>query len=465
MPAPPGLVDRHAQCPSFEFGSAPILPPRPAARTGRVGAAVLANPNGRLLYMTPVSVNADASAAPFDPYELTDTVGGTIADPYPRFHELRRESPVHLGMVDLGEGAPPPDPSKPTPVTVVGFDEVVQVLRDNETFSSAVYAEVVGPVMGRTILEMDEPEHRTARALVAPSFRSKVLEHWEDELVALVVNELVDTFIEQGRTDLVRSVTFNFPVQVIARILGLPREDYPRFQRWALEQTSVHANWERGLAASAALREYFVAVVEERRAAPGDDLISDLVRAEVDGERLSDEEVYSFLRLLLPAGVETTYRASGSLLFALLNDRAQFGALCADRSLYAQAFEEAVRWEPPVTIILRRAARATELAGVPIEQGADVALLIGAANRDEHKYTDPDRYDMFRSQRQHVGFGFGVHVCLGMHLARMESRVAINALFDRLGSFTLDPDVEPPRLEGLAFRSPLSLPVAFAPRG
>ena len=217
------------------------------------------------------------------------------------------------------------------------------------------------------------------------------------------------------------------------------------------------------MAASSALRDYFAEVMTERRASPGDDLISDLVRADIDGVRLSDEEIYSFLRLLLPAGVETTYRASGSLLFALLNDRAQLQALYEDRSLFPQAFEEAVRWEPPVTVILRRARRDTELAGVKIDEGADIALMIGAANRDERKYADPDRFDMFREVRQHVGFGFGVHVCLGMHLARMESRVAINTLFDRLGPFRLDPDTEPPHIEGLAFRSPLSLPVVFDP--
>ena len=398
---------------------------------------------------------------PFDPYELKDMVGGTIRDPYPELHELARRSPVHTGPIDLGEGADLADPTKPAPVTVFGFDEVVQVLRDHETYSSVVYADVMGTVMGRTILQMDEPEHRTIRSLVAGSFRSKMLERWEEELVAVVVNELVDAFIGRGRADLVREVTFNFPVQVIARILGLPRSDYPRFQRWALELTSVAANWERGMAASAALRDYFADVMADRRATPGDDLISDLVRAEVEGQHLSDEEIYSFLRLLLPAGVETTYRATGSLLFALLEDRRQFDALYADRSLYPQAFEEVVRWEPPVTVILRRTTRDTVLAGVPIGEGADVALLIGAANRDERKYTDPDRFDMFRQQRQHVGFGFGVHVCLGMHLARMESRIAINTLFDRLGPFTLDPEADPPHIEGLAFRSPLSLPVVF----
>ncbi|HUE07197.1 MAG TPA: cytochrome P450 [Acidimicrobiales bacterium] len=412
--------------------------------------------------MPGVDTAADAAAMPFDPYELKDMVGGTLRDPYPLFHELRRQSPVHTGPIDLGEEEDiNPDPSKPPPVTVFGFEEVVQVLRDNETYSSVVYADVMGIVMGRTILEMDEPEHKKIRDLVASSFRSKMLARWEEELVAVVVNDLVDSFIEQGRTDLVRSVTFNFPVQVIARILGLPRDDYPRFQRWALELTSVARDWERGVAASTALRDYFADVMEERRAKPGDDLISDLVRAEVDGEHLSDEDIYSFLRLLLPAGVETTYRASGSLLFALLNDRTQFDALYADRSLFQQAFEEVVRWEPPVTVILRRAARNTVLAGVAIDKGADVALMIGAANRDERKYAEPDRYDMFRSQRQHVGFGFGVHVCLGMHLARMESRIAINTLLDRLGPFALDTEAEAPWIEGMAFRSPLSLPVVF----
>jgi cytochrome P450 len=402
---------------------------------------------------------------PFDPFELKDTVSGDMRDPYPRMHELRRQSPVHSGPIELGNGdAPPVDLSRPAPITVFGFDETVQVLRDGETYSSGVYEGIMGSVMGRTILQMDEPEHRVNRALVSQSFRSKVLEHWEESLVAVVVNELIDTFIDNGRADLVREVTFNFPAQVIAHILGLPRADYPSFQRWAIELTSVATNWDRGIQASAALRDYFAGVMEERRAAPGDDLISDLVQVDVDGTKLTDEEIYSFLRLLLPAGVETTYRATGNLLLALLRDRTQFDALYNDRSLFPQAFEEALRWEPPVTVILRQATCDTELAGVPVAVGADVALLLGAANRDERKYDDPDRYDMFRQGRQHLGFGFGVHVCLGMHLARMESRVAINTLMDRLGPFTLDPAAPDPHIEGMAFRSPLSLPVVFTGR-
>ena len=217
----------------------------------------------------PGTETANSAAVPFDPYELKDVVGGTIRDPYPLLHELRRQSPVHTGPIDIGEGIDEQDPNKPSPVTVFGFDEVVQVLKDNETYSSNVYSDVMGMVMGRTVLEMDEPEHRQNRALVAGSFRTKMLERWEEDLVALVVNELIDSFIDAGRADLVRTITFNYPVQVIARILGLPRSDYPIFQRWAIELTSVAANWERGVAASVALRDYFAEVMAERRSHAG----------------------------------------------------------------------------------------------------------------------------------------------------------------------------------------------------
>ncbi len=400
----------------------------------------------------------------FDPFELEDTVSGNIRDPYPRMAELRRQSPVHVGPVDLGDGLNEVDPSIPQPVTVFGFDESVQVLRDNETFSSTVYEGVMGAVMGKTILQMDEPEHRLHRALVSPTFRSKVLEQWEGDLVQRVVNELIDGFADRGTADLVQELTFNFPVQVIARILGLPRSDFPMFQRWAIGITSVASNWERGIEASEALRDYFACVLDERRRQPADDLISQLLVAEVDGRTLDDEEIYSFLRLLLPAGVETTYRASGNMLYGLLTNPDQLERVRSDRSLVPDAFEETLRWEPPVTVILRRAMRDTEVGGVAVEKGADVALLLGSANRDERKYEHPDDFDVFRASRQSVGFGFGVHVCLGMHLARMETRVAINTLFDRLPDMRLAPEPDQDlHIKGMAFRSPIALPVAFTP--
>jgi cytochrome P450 len=398
----------------------------------------------------------------YDPFAaFNDVVAGDTRDPYPDFAEKRRESPVWKGDLMPMDLLPEGMDIEPGWIAF-RYEDCSRILRDARTFTSTGYDSTIGMVMGHMILGMDDPEHRGHRNLVAHAFREKSLARWEPEFIGPIIDELIDRFAAGGEAELVRQLTFEFPVRVIARLLGLPEEDFPQFQRWSVELIGLVADIDRGLAASESLRDYFAGVVAERRAEPKEDVISDLVTAEVDGEKLTDEEIYSFLRLLLPAGVETTYRATGNLLFALLGDRAQFDALYHDRSLFPQAFEESLRWEGPVTVILRRATCDTELAGVPIAAGADVALLLGAANRDERKYPDPDRYDMFRQMRQHVGFGFGVHVCLGMHLARMESRVAVNTLFDRLGPFTLDPAAEAPHIEGMAFRSPLSLPVVFS---
>jgi len=409
-----------------------------------------------------------AETAPFDPFELQDTVTGDIRDPYPRMADLRRQSAVHFGNIDFtgsDEPEPPLVSEVPVPVSVFGHDEVVSVLRDDRTYSSTVYEGIMGVVMGPTILQMDAPRHKVQRALVSPAFRSRVLERWETELVRSVVDDLIDAFAARGRADLVRELNFGFPVQVIARILGLPMVDYPKFQEWTIGLISVASNWDRAMAASEELRVYLTAVIEQRRRQPADDLISDLVVAEIEGERLSDEDILAFLRLLLPAGVETTYRATGNLLFGLLQHPEQLEALRNDRALFPQAFEESLRWEPPVTVILRKTLKDAVLGGVPIPANSDVGLFLGAANRDDRRYADPDTFDMFRQAQQHVGFGFGVHMCLGMHLARMEARVAVNAILDRLDDIRFDPDADDdPHIHGMAFRSPTSLPVCFSPR-
>jgi cytochrome P450 len=407
--------------------------------------------------MTPLN---DPASAGFDPVELADAPGARLRDPYPRLAELRRICPVHAGPIDVGLGVYPSDPGRPPPVTVLGFDESSEVLRDAETYSSVVYEDVMGAFLGRTLLQLDDPEHRDLRALVSPAFRSRALVRFEDELVRRVVHELIDGFADQGRADLVRQLTFDFPVQVIARILGLPRRDYPRFQRWAVEITSAPRHFDRGLAASAALRAYFAQVLADRRRRPADDLVTDLAEGEVDGRRLHDEEIFSFLRLLLPAGVETTYRATGNVLFGLLTRDDQLEAVAAEANLVPRAIEESLRWEPPVTVVLRRATRKTTLAGVTVEQGADVGILLGAANHDERRFARPDEFDLFRPPRPHLAFGFGVHVCLGMHLARMEGRIAVETVLERLPHLRLEPDEET-YIGGFSFRSPGTLPVRF----
>lgn len=348
-------------------------------------------------------------------------------------------------------------------VTVLGYEECQTVLTHPDTFSSSIYDQIMGPVMGVTLLELEGAAHRASRALVSPSFRTALLERWRTELVEVVVHELIDRFAPRGRAELSREFTFAFPVLVIARIMGLPRQDYPRFQRLSIELLNVVYDWDRGLAASAELKAYLAEILAERRRHPQDDLISMLAESEIDGARLTDDEIFAFLLLILPAGVETTYRASGNLLVALLTEPALLTQLRADRGMLRGAFEEALRWEPPITTVVRRAARDCELGGVAIPAGTTVSVSVAAANRDPARYPDPDRFDPTRKNVAHLTFGGGPHLCLGMHLARMEATVAIDALLDRLPDLRLDPAAPAPHVVGVAFRSPAALPVEFTP--
>jgi cytochrome P450 len=389
--------------------------------------------------------------------KFDDVVSGDVRDPYTGLALMRRELPVQR----LDTSTMPHEESKPV-FMVYRHEEVQQMLRDNETFSSAIIIDAFGDALGKHVmLGMDEPEHGRHRTLVSKAFSQKALARWEHELVGQVANELIDRFADRGHADLRSEFTFPYPTQIIASLLGLPREDYPQFQRWSVALLSILFERERGLAASEALREYFVPILADRRQEPREDLISGLAQAEIDGERLSDEEIFSFLRLLLPAGVETTYRSLGNLLLGLLSNPDQLDAVRADRSLIPQAIEEAIRWEPPLLTITRVATRDTELGGVSIPAGSAVMPVLGAANRQEDRYPDPDRFDIFRQPRAHIGFGHGVHVCLGMHLARLEMRVALNLLFDRLPNLRLDPDGNDPHIRGQVFRSPTSIPVLF----
>jgi cytochrome P450 len=336
-------------------------------------------------------------------------------------------------------------------------------LRDGKRFSSAGYAATMGPVMGHTILEMDEPEHSRYRGLLQKAFTKKALERWERDLVRPVVNGLIDRFADRGQADLVRELTFPFPVSVIAGMIGLDEGDHPTFHRLAIELISVSVDRERGLRASQQLSELFSRVLEQRRAEPRDDLVSVLAHAELDGTRLTDEEIYSFLKLLAPAGAETTYRSSSNLLFGLLSHPDQLDAVRRDPELLPQAIEEGVRWEPPLLGILRTATCDTEVGGVLIPEGASVNVNLGSANRDESRWERADEFDISRPARQHMAFAFGAHRCLGMHLARLETTVVLEALFERLPGLRLDPEAEDVHITGLVFRAPQCLPVRFDP--
>jgi cytochrome P450 len=412
-----------------------------------------------------MSTKAPAAGAT-DPFDLPDTLQiGASVDPHPHVAQARRRNAVQqrwpLPMAPSISTGGDRDGGTATTYNVLGYEEVAAAFRDDVTYSSSLIAKSIGPLLANTIVAMDEPQHHTHRSLVFQAFRPKILARWETELVRPVADELIDSFVGAGKADLVRRFTFALPMRVIARILGLPRGDVARFQRWSIEMISIGMNWERGMAAFNALRDYFAELVSQRRREPQDDLITELVHAEVDGQRLSDEEIFAFLRLLLPAGVETTYRSLGNLLYALLTHPDQLAQVTSDPALIPQAVEEGLRWESPVFNTGRVSTRDSQLGGVDIPAGSIVTLFVGAANRDEKVFADPDTFDVHRKPNPHLSFAVGAHACLGMHLARMESRIALEAIVQRLPGLRLDPDEALPAVIGMPLRSPDALPVLF----
>jgi len=380
-------------------------------------------------------------------------MGGSdeLDDPYPYLAAARGSGAVTTTWpLPLAGDTPAVGPV----YAVLAYDECVQVLRDHETYSSRGLTEAMGPLFAGAIIAMDEPEHRLHRALVAPAFRPKVLEQWRTRVVRPAIDAVIDSFIDHDRVDLVEHLTFAFPARVIAQILGLPRDDVASFQRWSVDLINMFNDAERGMRALEEFRSYFMAFIGERRLTPRDDLVSDLIRSEVDGHRLDDEAIFASIKMLLPAGVETTYRSLGNLLVGLLTHRDQLDALTYDRELIGPAIEEGLRWQTPFLMVARQTTRDTDLAGVRIPADQHVFIFVASANHDERRYRDPEAFEISRAPAPHIAFGSGPHICLGMHLTRVESHTALERILDRVPNISLDADKPAPRIVGTVLRSP-----------
>jgi len=390
---------------------------------------------------------------------VLDVTGET--SPYPFFEYMRRTNPVFHGtFMDIE--MLPPELKADDEWVLFGYDGVFQAFRDEKAFTSAAYDKTIGLVMGHTILAMEGKEHHDHRSLVAKAFRATALQRWEPSVIAPVCDQLIDEIKQDGHADLVKALTFEFPTRIISELLGLPREDLDMFRRLSLGLISIQTDIEAGLNAAAELHTYFLDQVEQRRKKPTNDIIGDLCTAEIDGEKLDDEAIIAFLRLLLPAGLETTYRSSGNLLYLLLTHPEQLAMVQRDRSLIPAAMEEGLRVETPLTMVMRTTTRDVEISGTAIPAGAQIDMCMGSANRDESRWKDANTFDILRPRQAHIAFAGGIHMCLGMHLARLETRVMLNSLLDRVENLTLEPDDET-RIVGVTFRSPNSLPVTFTP--
>jgi cytochrome P450 len=304
---------------------------------------------------------------------------------------------------------------------------------------------------------MGGAQHRRYRSLVQPSFMPRQATWWMENWITATVNALIDGFEGDGRAELNVDFCAAIPVLTITGSFGIPVD----------QALDVRAALRMGPGGGPSeIVRILGPVVAARREDPRDDLISVLVGAEMTDEdatvhRLSDAEIYSFAALLLAAGSGTTWKQMGILLSALLARPEMLARVAEDRSLVRRAVEESVRWAPTDPMFSRFVTTETTFFGVDLPAGAVLHLCLGAANRDPGRWDDPDRYQLQRPPKPHFGFGGGPHVCLGMHVARAEMAVALNALLDRLPNLRLDPEAEPPRLIGMYERGATEIPVLW----
>lgn len=389
------------------------------------------------------------------------------ADPYAAYRVLRDDYPLlwHEGSASY---------------LISRYEDVRRAFRD-EVFTTRNYAWQLEPVHGRTLVQMSGREHAVHRALVAPAFRGRMLEEQILPVIEQNARELIDPVRGRGEADLVGDFATHFPINVIVDLLGLDKSEHSRFHAWYTAIVDFFGNLAQDPEVTAAghrtrdeLAAYMIPVIRERRKNPGEDLLSTLCLAEIDGTRMTDEDIKAFISILFAAGGETTDKAVSGLFGNLLAHPGQLAAVQRDRALLPQALAETLRYTPPLHMIMRETAEDVELSGGVIPAGATVNCLIGAANRDDRQFADPDTFDIFRTDlptrsaftaaADHLAFALGRHFCVGALLAKAEVEIGANQLLDAMPELRLRADHVPAE-QGVFTRGLHSLPVSFTPAG
>jgi cytochrome P450 family 142 subfamily A polypeptide 1 len=381
---------------------------------------------------------------PRDPIDLLD---GELYrhDPYPVYAWLRDESPVHRDVNGIWG--------------LARYDDVVAASKHPELFSSAQSSR---PNSGPNpyMIDQDDPRHARQRRLVYKGFTPRQVAQLEDH-TREIVTRILDEVVPRGRCDFTQEVAAPLPMTLIGEMLGIAPEDYEHLQHWSDEMIrgSDGKATDDTIAAYMRYREYESAVIGARRATPADDLASILVHAEIDGERLDEEEVLAELLLLLVGGNETTRNVISGAMEALIAHPDQRQLLIDDPTLIPDAVEEFIRWVTPILNMRRTTTQDVEVRGQVLREGDQVLLMYGSANRDEAVFDQPDRFDVRRHPNPHVSFGFGSHFCLGASLARLEIRLMYEEVLPRLRDIRLAGEVQ--RAPSSFIRGIVSMPVEF----
>ncbi len=393
----------------------------------------------------------DIPAQPTTPEELmTRGPIDPVEDPYSIYKTMRQDSPVGK----YGDT-----------YYISSFAVASEVLLDDKTFSSKSNSPDypgIGMVFGQTIVGMNGKEHLKHRNLITPALRPKALNEDFQKLARSTADRLIDKFASNGRANLVPNFTFLYPLSVFVQVLGLPEDDVEDFHKWGIDLTHVAADPARGIHGSECMAKYLAPVVKDKRNNPTGDLICKLLEAEVMGEKMTDAEIISFLRLLVTGGADTTYHLLGNVLHTLLNNPELLELVTNDRSKLQPLFWESLRWEAPVQLVSRQTTREVEIAGVTIPDDSPVYILLGSANRDETAFPHPDVFDINRDQGKSLAFGYGRHYCAGQNFSLTEATIGMDAILDKLHNLRFDPAADSvSKIKGVAFRSPSHLKVLF----
>ncbi len=378
----------------------------------------------------------------------------TRRDPYPSYAQLRATSPVLR--------VPPPFDGW----LILDYDGVKRTLNDNETFSSRV------PAPKHWFIFSDAPAHTKQRALISQAFTPRMIANLESRIRQLSA-QLLDPAMDRGAIDIATDYSVPLPMKVIASMIGFPEEEWERYKRWSDVILRISYSRSGGpeaqqtiidfAAVTAEMSEYLARMIADRRGSHRDDLLTRLVEAEVDGERLSHEEIVGFVQLLVVAGQETTSDLLNNAILSLLERPDQLARLRANPGLLPSAIEEVLRFRSPLQWTLRTPKRDVELNGTTIPANAFILAVIGSANRDPRVFPDPDRFDITRDPNPHIAFGHGAHFCLGAALSRLESRIALSDLLTRWQTFERATSEPWQPRKALHVLGPASLPIRFTP--